>query len=229
MNNVGDLISEYRNEVHVVISSFYAWKSLNDIPAIDNSILEKLNKNAVSWNLIRHSLQITFFTTLGRIFDNDRRSLTVHSFINKCKNEIGQFKKSSLESRRIQGAGGHRPDYLDNYLLSVYEPTEQDFEKIKIVADKYKKIYEDNYEPIRNKIIAHKDLKTLEIKDSLYANTNIGEIEELLNFLCQVREVISAWYLDGRNTNLSDYALTNNQHFIEDRKDLENLLQRISL
>ena len=110
MNSVEDLIKEYRNEVHIATSSFYAWKSINDLAAENDEILRNLNANALVWNTIAHSLQITFLVALGRIFDKDDRSLTICSFIEKCRHEIRQFSKSALEARRLKSAHGVRPE-----------------------------------------------------------------------------------------------------------------------
>ena len=201
MTNVEKLLQEYRNEVNIAVSSFYTWKTINGLAKSDDKVLCALNTNGLSWSIIAHSLQITFLTVLGRIFDNNPRSLTVNSFICKCRDAIRQFSKASLEVRRLNGSHGVRPDYLDDHLKDACEPSSADFDALDRAAQKYKTIYQKNYHPIRNKLIAHKDYATMGSRDSLYAKTNIGEIEELLLFLHQIEKVVDQWYLNGRMTD----------------------------
>src|SRR6266480_4226622 len=106
MNSINTLLNEYSNEMHITASSFFAWKSINNLAATDSRILQALQPNALSWNIIAHSLQVTFFTALGRIFDRDSRSLTVRSFISKCQEHIAEFSKPAFEARRLTDARG---------------------------------------------------------------------------------------------------------------------------
>ncbi|WP_322101794.1 hypothetical protein [Paraburkholderia sp. J41] len=207
MNPVDDLIEAYRDEVNVATSSFYTWKSINDLAAANDEILRTLNANALVWNIIAHSLQVTFFVALGRIFDRNQKSLTALSFIEKCRAEIGQFSKSALEARRLKDARGARPEWLDGYLAAMYEPAESDFDALAQATQSYEATYRARYQPIRHKVIAHKDLATIGSKDALFKNTNIGEVENMLQYLKQVEQVVEQWYLNGRNTNLADHSL----------------------
>lgn len=223
MNTVEDLIKEYRNEVNIAAGSFYAWKNIHNLATNDNEIFKALNTNALSWNVILHSLQITLFTTLGRLFDGDRRSLTVYSFISRCQSEIEQFSKSAFEARRLESSHGVRPEYLDDYLRGVYEPVAADFVALTQLVSPHATIYKNNYGPIRNKLIAHKDFATVGSKDALFAKTNIGEIEEILQLLHQIERVVAELHTNGRKTNWSEHALAEERYI---REDLEKLLRR---
>jgi hypothetical protein len=220
MNTVEDLIHEYRNEVSIAASSFYAWKSIHNLAASDNEIFQVLNTNALSWNVILHSLQITFFITLGRLFDEDNRSLTVNTFISRCQNGIAQFSKSAFEARRIEDAHGVRPEYLDDYLQGVYEPVAADFIALAQSVSPHETIYNNNYKSIRHKLIAHKDFATIESKHALFAKTDIGEIEEILQFLHQIERVVAELHINGRKTNLNEHALAEERYIHEDLKKL---------
>ena len=215
MSDIEKLIEEYRSEVNILVSSFFAWKTINELATSDNEIRRALDTNALSWNLITHSLQITFLTALGRIFDADNRSLTVHSFINKCKSEIVQFSKTALEARRLRNMHGVRPDWLDDYLKEVYEPVGVDFDDLTQLAKQYDEIYKSNYHSIRNKVIAHKDIATIGNKDALFAKTNIGEIQEILQFLYQVERIVAEFHMNGRKTSLTDHVL-NQERYVQD-------------
>jgi hypothetical protein len=224
MQTVEELLKEYRGEVNIAATSFYAWKNINKLAVGDDKIFQALQRNALSWNIFTHSLQITFFTALGRIFDNDNRSFTVRSFINKCQSNVDQFSKVAFEARRLSSANGIRPDYLDDYLAGVYEPVAADFQALADAVGPHETAYKNNYQPIRHKLIAHKDFATIGGKDTLFAKTNIEEIEKILAFLYQIEKFVEQLVLNGRLTELNDHKL-NEEDYV--RKDLEKLFLKL--
>jgi hypothetical protein len=224
MKTVEELLKEYRGEVNIAASSFFAWKNINQLAVGDNAIFQALQRNALSWNIVTHSLQITFFAALGRIFDQNTRSFTVRSFISKCQADVGQFSKATFEARRVSSAHGVRPDYLDEYLTGVYEPVVADFQALADAVGSHETAYKNNYQPIRHKLIAHKDFATIGGKDTLFAKTNIGEIEKILGFLYQVEKVVEQFILNGRLTQLNDHKLGEEEYI---RKDLQQLLRKL--
>jgi hypothetical protein len=224
--SVEDFLKEYRDEVNIAVWSFYAWKNINSLGAEKKEIRRALNANATSWNIIAHSLQTTFFSALGRIFDRDNRSLTLGSFLRNCRAELGQFSRLALEARRLQTLHGVRPDWLTDFVSQAFEPTVTDFDTLVQATVAHEQIYRNNYEPIRHKVVAHNDQATIGSKDTLFANTNIGEVEHLLEFLYQVNRVVEEWYLNGRQTNLADHTLTEGTQV---RQDLERLLNRLAI
>jgi hypothetical protein len=224
--SVADLLKEYRDEVNIAVWSFYAWKNINSLGAEKKEIRRALTANATSWNIIAHSLQATFFTALGRIFDRDNRSLTLGSFLRNCRAELSQFSRLALETRRLQASHGVRPDWLTDFVAQAYEPTVTDIDALMQATVAHELIYRNKYEPIRHKVVAHNDRATIGSKDTLFANTNIGEVERLLEFLYEVNRVVEEWYLNGRETNLADHALTEGAQV---RQDLESLLNRLAI
>lgn len=225
MKAIEELIKEYRGEANVAASSFYAWKNINTLAAHDPALFQALQRNALSWNLIAHALQIAFFSALGRLFDRDKRSLTVRTFISKCEAALGQFSKPAFEARRLASNDGVRPAYLDGYLLDVYEPVAADFQVLAVAIEPWEAVYKTNYQPIRHKLIAHKDLATIGDKDSLFAKTNIGEVESILKIMYQIAAVVEQLFTNGRLTNLVDHKLREEEYV---RQDLENLLRKIA-
>ncbi|VVE07867.1 hypothetical protein [Pandoraea cepalis] len=225
MNAIEELLKEYRGEVNVTASSFYAWKSINSLAAHNPTLFQALQRNALSWNLIAHSLQITFFSAFGRLFDRDKRSLTARTFISKCEAAIDQFSKPAFEARRLASNHGVRPDYLDGYLPGVYEPVTADFQTLAAAITPCEAVYKTNYQPIRHKLIAHKDMATIGGKDALFAKTNIGEVEAIIEVLYQVAEVVEQLFNNGRRTNLVDHKLREEEYI---RQDLESLLRKLA-
>lgn len=227
MVNVENLIQEYRNETYIATISFYAWRQINNLAVTDRNIYGVLQRNAQSWGIIAHSLQVTFFVALGRLFDRDPRSLTAISFLTRCRAEIKQFSKTGLEARKIKGAKGTRPEWLDEYLRDAYEPTEADFDALIGAADRYSVLYRKTFEPIRHKVFAHKDFDTINSKDELFGKTTIAQAEEILRFLRQVVGVVNALFQNGRMTNLNDHDTDLKNLESEVQTDMETLLRRL--
>ena len=221
MTELEVLLKEYRSDVYIAASSFYAWKTINNLAENDQEVFHALNRHALSWRIIAHSLQVAFFAALGRIFDRDARSVTVHGLLALCKKEIAQFSKPALEARRIKEANGVRPEWLSYYLEGVYEPVTTDFDALAQIANQHGCAYTSKYQPIRNKVIAHKDFATIGFRDALFSKTNIAEVEKILQFLHQVERVVAELHMNGRKTSLTEHTLDVERYI---REDLEKLL-----
>ncbi len=79
-----NLLDDFDGEIGAAIASAYAWKTLRNLAATEEPIMTALNRNARSWNLIMHALQLTFFVTLGRIFDRRKDTFTIDRFLKEC-------------------------------------------------------------------------------------------------------------------------------------------------
>jgi hypothetical protein len=77
MSEVKRYFNHYEGELTTSSESFYAWRKIHNLAQHDKSIYSILKRNALSWNLILHSLQCTFFISLGRILSTDRNSLSI--------------------------------------------------------------------------------------------------------------------------------------------------------
>lgn len=221
MVSIEELIDAFRSEVDTAACSYYTWKGINDVASLDAKVLQRLHANALVWNTIVHSLQVTFLVVLGRIFDGDNRSLTVKSFVGKCRENIDQFSLRELEARKLANVKGGRPVWLDEYIRAAHQPSHSDFDGLIHEATVHGTVYIDRYRPIRNKVIAHKDFATIGNAHALFGKTNIGEVEDMLLFLAQVERVIHEWFWNGRRTQLTDHPLNRG---VEVREQVERLL-----
>ena len=185
MNDVEVLLQKYRREVTTAVWSFFAWKNINNVAAGDSTIQAGLNNNALTWNIVTHGLQTTFFITLGRIFDVDGGALSVHSFLNKCQAEVEQFSKPALARRKMRDARDGQPTWLRDYLAKAYEPKKQDFRLLKRAVKPHQAKYEEIYKPIRNLVMVHKNLEAAGTTDVFFEKTRIADIQEILLFLHQ--------------------------------------------
>jgi len=131
MNNIERLLKLFRDEVTTACWAFFVWKTINNTASGDAKVHKALNENAVSWNIITHSLQNTFFVTLGRIFDVDGNAFSIHSFLRACIEHIDQFSIVALRERKLRDAKGKIPEWLEDYLSDAYVPREIDFQRLR--------------------------------------------------------------------------------------------------
>ena len=126
-----ELYEEFRKDINTACRSFYILKNIHNIVAKDKKVYQALSGNALSYNIILHSLQNTFFITIGRLFDTDKKSLSVHTFLRKCSENVDQFSKDALRKRRMKGHEADKPSWLDEYIEKSYQPNKEDFLRLK--------------------------------------------------------------------------------------------------
>ena len=189
---------EFSNEVHKALSCYLYWRMLNQKIAGDEQLLSALNRTPLSWLITRHSLQVTFFIILGRIFDIDDEAFSVDDLLKCCIEEIDTFSLSNLRDRKMNGCNGEEPEWLGGYLAKSHESTEEDFQRLRSEVAKRRKVFEATYKPIRHKLIAHKEKALFDKEDNLWKETNTEEIEEILWFLHDLKETLFGTYADGR-------------------------------
>lgn len=217
MNNMEAIQQRFEGEVMTASIAFYTWKSINAVALKDSAIHAGMNKEAMSWNAITYSLQTTSLITLGRIFDTDHGALSVHSFLNKCLSGIDQFGPEHLRRRKLSLMNGSPEPWLDAYIADAEFPSKNDIRELKRAARQYQKQYETIYKPIRNRVIAHKEMAIIDNTDALFARTRIGDIQKTLEFLYQLSQVIFQFLHNGSRTKLSDF------HFNKETEVLNNV------
>jgi hypothetical protein len=215
-HELGPILDEYQSEIRVARNSFFLWKQIHRLAAEREDVFAFLNRHARSWNLMLHGIQVTYLITLGRIFDNDKRSVSLKTLLKNFEDSGHLLTKTGLESRRVAQNNGVRPAYLDKYLLNVDELSESDVFRINVVAEDLSGVWKERYEDIRNKVIAHKDMDTLPKQDELFSQTNLDELEDIILRLSQIGEVIWHFYANGNRTTLSDHVCSDETQSQED-------------
>lgn len=224
MDNLEKAHKIFRDEVTTASSAFFVWKSFNNIASADRDIYRAVNANALSWNILTHSLQSTFLITLGRIFDSDGDAFSVHALIRSCISNIDQFGSEALRVRKIRANGGAVPDWLDEYMRNTYQPKKSDFLRLKGEVSKQQKIYIDIYRPIRNKVLAHKETATIGNADELFGRTNIGQIQDFIYFLNQIENIVFDLLHNGTLNKIGDYKFSEDERI---HSDVEALLKKL--
>ena len=140
-------LTNLRNEINKCIQTYYTYITIYRVAYENPGVLKILNRNSIFWNNTLYSLQCTFFIVLGRIFDDDEASFSVHQLLNYCTNNSSIFSLSSLARRNNE-----------NYAKKKYSPTIDDFRELKKIKKSYKRKYDEYYKDIRDKVFAHNEL-----------------------------------------------------------------------
>jgi len=185
----------FRTEIEPAIQFFYVDHAMNGVLAKDKNTLAVVNRTPLFWVTTAGALHTSFFITLGRVFD--QKSIhNIDKLLSIAQTHNGIFSKESLE-RRKRADSENAAEWIDEYMKSVYVPTATDFRRLRKYVDKYKKIYKAVYIDIRNKVIAHKELSNVDDIHSLYAKTNIAEMQRLLIFLNKLYHSLWQLYYNG--------------------------------
>ena len=218
---IESILKEIHCEIALASQAFFAWKAIHNTASKDSSIHSSLNSNSLSWNIILHSLQATFFIAVGRIFDTDARSCSIHFLFRLCKDNIEAFSKTELKQRRMIGKN-QEPDYLDDFIERAYKPQKSDFTSLKKEVTRVQNIYEKKFRTIRHKLFAHKDIDHIADTSALFKGTTIGDAEEILQTLYKVEKAIWALYTNGHTIDLDTWTLKEEEHILKDMKSLLN-------
>lgn len=224
MGDIEELYKEFHSELRLACGSFYAWKNIKNIAVEDKKVYHALNRNALSWNIILYSLQNTFFIVIGRLFDIDERTFSIHKLLRACIENIDQFSKDALRERKIKSSGTDELSWLDEYIEKSYQPNKEDFLKLKGEVSKRQKRYESIYKPIRHKVFAHKEFKEIKCIDKLFKKAKIGEMQDLLCFLYQIERIIFQLLNNGKLMNIGDFTFNEEELVM---KDIAGLLDKI--
>ena len=215
---------EYCNEVHKALGCYLYWRLISSRAHEDKALLRALNRTPLSWILTKHSLQVTLFMTLGRVFDIDGDSFSIDDLLKTCIDEIQYFSKEKLRERRQAEFDDQvEPEWMPDFIARADEIEQVDFKKLRSEVSKHRKIFEENYKPIRHKLFAHSDKDHLEDRDSLWSNTNIGELESILWFLYDLQQTLFDAYNNGKRPLLK--GRKPNFNFYED--DFGRLLDQV--
>ena len=83
-------------------------------------------------------------------------------------------------------------------MKNTYQPKRIDFLRLRGEVSKQQKIYEKIYRPIRNKVLAHKEMATIENVSELFGKTNVGQIQSFIYFLDQIERIVFDLLYNGK-------------------------------
>jgi hypothetical protein len=186
----------FRHEVEAATQLFYAYLAVHASMGAHKKVEDLLNEAPLFWKSCLYGLQASTFIVLARVFDQNQKSQhNLDRLIKIAQERLDIFSKGELGKRK-QGNSPHRPEWLDEYLEKVYVPTAKDFRQIRKRIATWRRTYEKNYRPIRDKVYAHRGV-TGDRVEALWAQTRIRELQLLLKFLRQLHEALWELFHNG--------------------------------
>jgi hypothetical protein len=186
----------FRTEAESGIQFFYAYLAVHAVAEHHQSVYQLLNKAPLFWNTSLGALQTAAFIALGRVFDQ-KSTHNLDRLLRVAQDNPQIFSKAAL-GRRKQGTNPAPPEWLEDYLSDAYEPTPQDFRRLRSHVQKWRKIYVSNYRDLRHKLFAHKEVSDRAETDALLAKTDIRELQRMFAFLGALHEALWELFFNGR-------------------------------
>ena len=188
-------------EVDEAIQYFYCWLTVNSVARGDSRIYRLFNQHATFWNAATDALQTSSLIVLGRIFDLDSDTHNVSRLLKIAQDNRGIFSKDALAERKRRGSA-NADEWLDDYLRNVYVPKDDDFRRLRRYLAARRKIYEDSYQKLRGKVVAHRVRIDKFDGNALVGKGGIKELQELLVFLQRLHEALWMLFFNGTKPNL---------------------------
>jgi hypothetical protein len=192
-----------RTEAEAAAQFLYAYLAIHMTAERNPEVVDLLNTAPLFWNTALGALQTSAFIVLGRVFDDDKDSHRVDRLLRLATDNLQIFTLDALAVRK-QGNNPTRPDWLDDYMSTVYVPSVTDFQQLQKKVDEHRAVYRAKYKPIRNKVFAHKDIVSNANVHSLFSQTNIYEWQTLTLFLQSLHNTIWQLYVNGIKPELQE-------------------------
>jgi len=199
-------LSHFRNQAEGTTQIFGAFIGINNSISLWPEIRDAIQPAALFWNTIIAALQTSVFIGLARMFDHGSEH-NIYRLIalaqgNPVKGEACPLSVSALRLRK-RGNSPSDPEWLDNFIAGISDPSADDFRSLRKSVDERRRVYERKYRPIRHRHYAHSETIDKAELSKLFAQTNIGEIESLLDFVCALHEALIESFNNGSPLRLN--------------------------
>jgi hypothetical protein len=189
----------FRVEAESGAQFFYSYLAVHELAKRQRRVFRLLDDDALFWNTLLGGAQTAAIMTLGRIFDNCSPH-NLNALLRLTTQPRTIFSKAALGKRK-QGHDPKPPVWLPNYLRKAHEPTAADFRRLADHVKKYRRIYEQKYQGLRNQLYAHKQAADPSAIAALVKNTNIREMQRLFTLL-RLHQTLQELFVNGRKPTL---------------------------
>jgi len=203
LSDIEAMLRAFTDDVASARSSRFLFRTIGAVGSESPEILSALNQSPMTWRTILHSLQTTTYVAIGCLFDRDARSVSVHRLLEVCSANPEFFSMSGLLERKV--TEGLPRKLATDYVAAAYEPIASDFEDLLPEADKWRNVFVEKYMPVRHKLVAHTDVDHIDQADLLVAQTNVGELEEMLDFAHSVERFVWELAQNGHKYDLGHF------------------------
>ncbi len=184
------------DDVVEAIHSYYTFKTIDDFAAENELHLNQMNEVAGFWIVSRRALYSTFRLAIGRVFDRDPRSFSIHKLLDEVVACPERFSRSALAKRK-KHQPGFQGEWLPEFLKDAWEPTVAELEEFRDALVPSRAKYDEIYRWLRHKTIAHSDIDRKEVK-SFIDKSRKADIEEILYVLNDL--LYCLWQLANNGT-----------------------------
>jgi hypothetical protein len=212
------------NEVYEATYIHHTMEAINDLALHDENVLIAMNEQPLFWKAHRAACQAALFMSLGRIFDMNDATNSIHRLLRITRANLQVFSKAALGARKI--GAGPKPFWFDDYMSAVWEPqTPADLKFLKDALKPHMAEFETVYRPIRHQVYGHRLMSNEQAGIDLFPQTNRESVGKILDFLHDLVEAINELYLNGTEPvlgrNFDDY----NKRI---RDDARNVMARLA-
>ena len=125
--------AEFKTELDIVANEVYeatyihhTMEEINDLARTDHGILVAIERTTVVLAGAPRREQAALFMCLGRIFDTDDATSSIHRLIRITRVNLHVFSSPALGARKM--GSGPKPFWFDNFMAAAWEPqTAADF------------------------------------------------------------------------------------------------------
>lgn len=194
-------LDNFRMEEDAAQQYFFGYLSLQLIPGANPAVLSRLNRTPGFWITTRYSLLLSAFVAMGRIFDQDARSIhNINKLLGSVSANLPLFTRGELLKRRI--ADGADPGFAASYVADKYDLTVTDVRDMRKAVLAWRRVYEARYRDVRHLVFAHRGIPRSQI-DALMSQTRVDEMKEMLGFLHALFLSLDELYRNGRKPDLA--------------------------
>lgn len=137
----------FRTEAETAVQFFCAWLGMHEVAKGNKTVFRMFDQHPLFWNTVWGGIQTAALIAVGRIFDQSSKH-KIDTVVRLAEHNRDIFPRAALAARK-QGELD-APDWLQNYLAAAYEPTAEDFRRLRRHVKKYRRVYESNYRDLRN-------------------------------------------------------------------------------
>ena len=217
----------FRREAESAVQFFYAWLSIHQVAQRSEEVEDLLNRAPLLWNTVLGALQSSVFIALGRVFDQERDTHNVDRLLRIAQQNPEMFSLEALAERKRKLAPSAE-EWLGEYLKNAYVPVSQDFRRLRKHVAARRRIYEANYQPVRHKIFAHKQLSEQVDPSTLFARVSVPEIQQVLVFLRRLHEALWNLLFNGQKPVLRPARFSVTQMLAQPKPYRASLQERLT-
>ena len=185
------------NEVENIIESFYVDREISDFAGKNIAALHRMNANPLFWTVTAHALQTSFIITLGRVFDRNPKSHSIHKLLVETVAHPEFFSKAALRHRKLRDSTDQEPEWLPGYLLEAWEPDAAALEKLRDALTPSSDKYDAAFKDIRSKLYAHRDILDRAGIQAIINRGLLVDLEDILYTLHDLLECITQLIYNG--------------------------------